>query len=135
MWDEPVTNRTMYNKGYLNDDMLNRIESNCSYIAEQLFSYGYQISLVTKTDWTKTDFPNLNQINRIRDNINELIDVYHKMPDSPDIRYWNSLDWQDANSLEQNLLNLNTILENMVDSFVYTGTLNCGQTMNLPQGG
>ncbi len=127
MWVEPVINRTVYNKGYLNDDVLNRIEDNCSYIAGQLFFYGYQISLVTKTDWTKTDFPDLNQINRIRDNINELIEVYHKMPGSPDIRYWNSLDWQDANSLELNLLNLNTILENMKNSFKYCGTFNCGQ--------
>jgi hypothetical protein len=127
MWVEPVTNRTIYNKGYLNDDVLNRIEGNCSYIAGQLFSYGYQISLVTKTDWTKTDFPDLNQINRIRDNVNELIDVYHKMPGSPDIRYWDSLDWQDTNSLEKNLLNLNTILENMKSSFKYCGTFYVGE--------
>jgi hypothetical protein len=127
MWLEPVTNRTALDKGYLTFEVLNRIEGNCSYIAEQLFLYGYQIEIEAKTDWSMNDFPYAFQINRIRNNINTLIDAYHKLDGSPDIRYWNSLDWQDVNSLEQNLFNLNDILERMKNSFKYCGTFNAGE--------
>lgn len=126
-WQTPVTNRDAINKGYCNHDMLNRIEKNCSYLADQLNYFGYRVDITAKTDWAIDDFPYLIQINRIRDNINVLLDAYFKMPGSPDIRYWNSLNWKDANSLEQNLLNINTLLELMVQSFKYCGEFICGE--------
>lgn len=133
MWIEPITNRTQSDivnktpKGFINDLDLNRIENNCDYLAEQLNKYGYFVVISTKTDWSMDEFPSATEINRIRDNINALLEAYFKMPGSPDIRYWNSLNWQDANSLEQNLLNINTLLGLMVQSFKYCGTFVCGE--------
>ena len=111
-----------YNKGALNLAYdLNRIESNCSYLASQLNYFGYSVSITTKTDWVETDFPFLAEINRVRNNIDTLLDIFYRMPDSPEIRYVNTLDWQDANSLEQNLLNMYSLLQRMVAVFLRCG--------------
>lgn len=118
-------------KPRLNWGDLDRIEINCRYIAEQLNLYGYKVTIITKTDWIMDDFPYQTQIKRIRDNINALISAYHKLINSPEIVYWNSLNWQDANSLEQNLENLNILLELMKQSFKYSGTFYSGQEVVL----
>lgn len=114
-------------KPRLNWGDLDRIELGCKYIAEQLNLYGYKVNITVKTNWDMDDFPYQVQVNRIRDNINALITAYHKLIGSPDIAYYNSLNWQDANSLEQNLLNLNILLELMKQSFKYSGTFYSGQ--------
>jgi hypothetical protein len=130
-WTEPTTNRSKSNKGYFNIEVINRIESNCEYLEEQLNSYGYTISIITKTDWETSDFPYLTEINRIRDNVNALLEAYYTQDDSPDITYWNSLNWEDANSLEENLKNIYDLLELMAENFKYAGTFYAGQEVIL----
>ena len=133
MWIEPVIDRTQSDvinktpKGFINDIDLNRIEINSKYLAEQLNKYGYKVMIFTKIDWDMIKFPSTTEINRIRDNVNVLLEAYFKMPGSPDIKYWNYLNWQDANSLEQNLLNINILLGLMVQSFKYCGDFACGE--------
>ena len=114
------------NKGSLNYIDLNRIENNCDYIANQLNVYGHSIAIAVKTDWTVRDFPYRSQIDRIRDNVDDMLDALHRLPDSPDIRYWDSLDWNDANSLEQNLCNLYGLLQRMADVFLICGNAHGG---------
>ncbi|MDD4564761.1 MAG: hypothetical protein PHE79_04720 [Eubacteriales bacterium] len=114
------------NKGALNYPDLNRIESNCSYVAGQLRSYGYNVEVVVKTDWAMTDFPYRPQIDRIWSNVDALLDTFHRLPGSPDIRYWDSLNWQDANSLEQNLLNIYNLLQRMAVVFLRCGDAHGG---------
>lgn len=140
-WITPVVDRTLtdvsyarsnrgnlsYNKGALNlEHDLNRIEGNCEYLVGQLNSYGYLISITVKTDWTEDDFLFQFEVDRIRDNVNAMIDAYHKMQGSPDIRYWDSLDWTDANSLEQNLKNIDTLLQRMTAVFLRCGDAHGG---------
>lgn len=126
-WIEPITNRTNENKGFCNYEMLNRIENNCAFLEEQFNANLFSVSIETKTNWTMSDFPFLSQINRIRDNVNVLRNVYYVMVGSPVIIYHNTLDWIDANSLEQNLKNLNSMLENMKINFKYSGAYIAGQ--------
>lgn len=134
----PITDRTKADvsnktsKGYINYTDLNRIESNCAYLADQLRGYGYSVSIQVKTDWTMQDFPYLSEINRIRDNVNTLIDAYYKLQGSPDIRYVDTLNWQDVNSLEQNIKNLDILLQRMIAGFRYCGTFYSGQGVILP---
>jgi hypothetical protein len=143
---EPITDRTQAdadyanahpdnatpNKGALNFQDLNRIESNCAYLSAQLNAYGYNQSIMVKTNWMVQDFPYQEDIDRIRNNINTLITVYYKLQYSPDIHYWDSLDWNDANSLEQNIKNIDTLLQRMISGFRYSGTFYSGQEVILP---
>lgn len=119
------------NKGALDPVMLNRIETNCRYVSEQLNGYGYYVRAECKTDWTEWDWPTQGQIDRIRGNVSAMIASFCKLQGSPDIRYWDSLDWQDANSLEQNLANLDEAIRLMVDGFRRSGTFAAGQDFAL----
>jgi hypothetical protein len=138
---QPITDRTRVdvdyadarpgnatpNKGALNLEIdLNRIEINCAYLAGQLAGYGYPVSITVKTDWTMQDFPYLSHVDRIRDNVNTLLDAFHWLRGSPEIRYWNSLDWQDVNSLEQNISNIDILLQRMAAVFLRSGDAHGG---------
>lgn len=122
------------NKGALNYTDLSRIETNCQYIEQQLNRHGYYVYLITKTDWAVTDFPTHGEIDRIRRNVGKLISCYAQMPGSPDIRFWDSLDWQDTNSLEQNLANIDTLIQWMMAGFRRCGGFNfySGEGVTLP---
>ena len=136
----PITDRTLSdvnyaaanpanaaaNKGALNYTDLNRIESNCAYVADQLQGYGYDISIAVKTDWMMQDFPYRSQIDRIRGNVDALLDALYRLPGSPEIKYWESLDWNDVNSLEQNILNFDILLQRMAAVFLICGDAHGG---------
>lgn len=140
-WITPITDRTRAdvdyanaypdraedNKGALNlETDLNRIEGNCEYLSGLLNEYGYPVSITVKTDWTKADKPTQSHIDRIRDNVNALIEAYKTTPGSPEIIYHNYLDWIDVNSLELNLKNINSLLQDMIAGFKYCGVFYCG---------
>ena len=137
-WITPIIDRVLSDvsnktsKGYINAVDLNRIENTCSYLADQLNSYGYSVSITVKTDWTMEDFPYPSEIDRIRDNVNALITAYYKLQGSPDIRYVDTINYEDANSLEQNIKNIDTLLQNMISGFRYSGTFFSGQEVIFP---
>lgn len=125
---EAYPNNTSNNKGALNFEYdLNRIEQNCEYLARLLNDYGYNQSITIKTNWTIQDFPYQKEIDRIRNNINTLITVYHKLQGSPDIVYHDTLSFTDVNSLEQNIKNIDTLLQRMIASFRYCGEIYGGE--------
>lgn len=84
-------------------------------------------TIVKINEWTEAEVIFKPDVDRIRQNIVELKKAYYTMPGSPDIRFWNSLDWVDANSLEQNLQNIYILLDLMVASFIKSGTIKSGQ--------
>lgn len=106
---------------------LNRVENNCKYLAKQLNSYGYAVSVTVKTDWTMYNFPTLAHFSRIRTNIIALISAFAKMGGSPDMDFTTRFIWDDANDFETNLKNLNTLLELMIASFWYGGEIYGGE--------
>lgn len=111
---------------------LNRIEMNCSYLAVELKKHGYIARIRTKTDWKKSDFLTLTQINRVRKNVNILIKGFYKLYGSPDISTTEMLTWREINSLEQNIKNLDTLLQWMIIGYRYSGTFYSGQEVILP---
>lgn len=123
---------TAAHKGVFNYVDWNRIETNCRYLADTLNSYGYYVEIETKTDWVETDYPTKRQVDRIRSNIEALISCYHRKQGSPEIGFGVYFGWEDANSLEQNLENIDTLLGCMVDGFRYSGTFFSGQEVVLP---
>lgn len=139
-WIAPITDRTasdvaMKNsKGmYLAND-LNRVEEDCGYLAEQLNSYGYYVNIIIKTNWNRTDLIYKADLDRIRSNIQDLIDCYSKKAGSPNMDFTTSFNWEDANSLEQNLANIDALLQRMVQGFRRCGGFNfySGSEVILP---
>lgn len=119
-------------KGTMNAHDYNRIENNCVILAELLNRNGYAVNITVKADWIMTDFPYLSEVNRIRDNVNALLDAFARKAGSPKIHYWDSLNWADANALEKNIKNIDILLQEMISGFRYSGTFYSGQEVALP---
>lgn len=64
-------------KGQYNASDLNRVESWCRYLADELNSRGYSINITTKLDWVQTDMRTASEMERIRKNIMKLMTGYH----------------------------------------------------------
>lgn len=111
--DPSIADGTTEYKGALNTSDLNRIEGNCEYLAELLYSCGYTADITVKTNWTTSDFPTLTQFNRIRSNITKLMDVYAQAEDMPDMRSDDRTDYIDVNNMEFDLLRINEFILSM----------------------
>ena len=86
-------------KGAYNYSDLNRVEEWCLYIANILNSYNYSVSIITKTNWSMSDFPTSQELERIRSNINTLKQAYFSFTQIPqNLEY---MTWRKANDIEK----------------------------------
>ena len=92
-----VTNKT--EKGYYNATDLNRVESWCRYLADELNNRGYSITITTKTNWTTSDLRTASEMERIRTNIRALMTGFHYI--SSIYSNANSFDYVKANNWEK----------------------------------
>lgn len=118
-------------KGCLNVTDLNRIESNTRYISHFLQEYGFQMNVTTKTDWTDECLPNVDDVNRIINNIKEIRDKYYEPPGMPSLPQ-TMVSFSDINAIEQSLLLFREMLLDMVRAFRRSGTFRCGEDFRLP---
>lgn len=118
-----VTNRTW--KGYYNASDLNRVESWCRYLADELITAGYNINITTKTNWTQTDMRTSAEMERIRTNIRAIMQGFHYITTI----YSNaeSFNYTKANNWEKILYEIFNLLWGMTDWYVYSGVSNSGQ--------
>lgn len=112
-------------KGAYNYVDLNRIENWCAYIAEQLNSYNYSVSIETKTDWLMSDFPTKTQMKRIRDNVERLKNAFTAITEVPS--NMDKMTYKKANDLERVLYEINKFIANMESSFIYSDEVFAGE--------
>jgi len=120
-------------KGCLNATDLNRIESNTRYISHFLQKYGLQINVTTKVDWTDECLPNVDDVNRIIDNIKEIRNKYYEPAGMPSLPQ-TMVSFSDINAIEQSLLLFKEMLLDMIGAFRRSGTFRCGEGFRLPMG-
>ena len=121
-------------KGALNISDLNRIELNIEYLQQQLLLRGYHVDLEgNKTNWLMVDYIYLTDIDRIRQNVINLVASYYDYLATPTIVLGNDkLLVGDINDLEKVIFDINQILERMVAYFRYCGTFYSAQGVILP---
>jgi hypothetical protein len=116
--------------GCLNYWDLNRIEQDVGYLSDMLNGYGYTQEILCKTDWAMTDFPRVSEVERIRSNVQTLIDAYCAqtvaLPDTLE-----SPDYQVINDLENVLRLMQEMIHRMEESFRRCGPTLCGQGVVL----
>ena len=121
-------------RNYINYIDLNRIENRMQELTEQLNQYKYTNNIETKTDWVKqtgvneiTNFPLKIQIDRIRNNLQILIQSYYIYLSTPTLPYtFEDLDIYKINDVEKILYDLHIIIKNMEKDFKKCGLLLCG---------
>lgn len=115
-------------KGGYNYTDMNRVESAVEYVANKLTLAGYIVTPVVKKNWTGTDKPTVSDIERYMKNvadIREALEAYGNMPDAPTIEQ--KLTYQEANNIEQILLNVDALITRMVNAYFFSGDLFSGE--------
>lgn len=97
-------------KGAYNYTDLNRVETWCEYIKDILNEYGKNVSIQTKTNWNMRDYPTRTQIDRIRDNLDTLKEACYSLT-TEEILYNNTLNYEQANTLEKILYDIDTYIK------------------------
>lgn len=99
-----------------NAEFYNRLETWTTYLAAQLRSYGYAVTVTTR-EWTRTDYPTRTEVDRIRRNVEALQQGFYNLPDWREIVYNNTLGYEQANALEWDLQRVYDWLRAMAGSF------------------
>lgn len=116
-------------KGYYNYTDLNRVEIWCEYLANLLTSYSYPVSITIKKDWAMTDLPNVNDMERIRSNVNAIKTAFHAYTNIPENLEYMTIE--KANAIEKILNEIDFLSKNMISCFRYSNTFNAGESEGL----
>ncbi len=112
-------------KGFYNVDDVNRVEQAVAELSTTLATAGYLVGAVTKTNWSKTDLPTENEMQRFLFNIQLLQNRFHPSAvETPTSMKW--LSYVEANNIEQILFNIEEMRKKMIEAYRYCGTLSCG---------
>lgn len=144
---------TDYKKGNYNFTDLNRLEEWCSYLQKKFNDNGYKLNLNLKLkyytynelknfkysslkemlfielncgNWGMTDIPTLSEINRIRDNIQTLKNNLMTRSTLTIVKN-STMNYNQANILEQILFELDELFTLYEKSLRYCGTFYCGE--------
>ena len=118
-----IDNRTL--KGEYRAEDLNRVETWCEFLADELNQVGYSISIVTKTDWTKEDMRTAEDMERIRSNIKLIMQGYYSITSiEANAEQFNFIK---ANNWEKILYEIYWLMFGMKNYYVYSGVCNSGQ--------
>lgn len=108
--------------GVYNATDMNRVGAAVDYIVGRMKEVGYAPVVSTKTDWVKADIPTPAQREQYLANIRTLraqLTVYPSTPPVPaDMRH---LTWQEANDIEQILVDLDDLLTKSSRSLYFSG--------------
>lgn len=115
-------------KGAYNASDLNRVGAAVAYVAGRLNGYGYAVTVNPKQDWTVSDIPTAGQMDTYLRDVAALrgaIAVMASTPPTPDSA--SNLTWQEANDIEQILLDVDELLTRMAAAWFYSGDLYAGE--------
>lgn len=115
-------------KGAYNASDLNRVGAAVAYVAGRLNGYGYYVSVSPKQDWTANDIPTAGQMVTYIQDVAALrgaIAVMDSTPPTPDSA--SGLTWQEANNIEQIILDVDELLTRMAAAWFYSGDLFSGE--------
>ena len=130
-WTQPMYDRTLTDvqqqtsKGFCNASDLNRVEENCTVLAEML-----GVVITTKA-WQRTDFPTVSEIDRISSNIAALRAAYYTRQSTPATPEHPLNTWQKWNAAEAILHDLHSIYTANLEAVQRSGELILGETIGV----
>ena len=112
-------------KAYIDFEDLNRIEAAILFISERLNAAGYENTITSRsTEWVMQDIRTQEDMDRLRDNIRVLRNAFGTClattPDTPTNITYKSIE--QANAIEQILVDLDALETNMEMEYRYCGT-------------
>lgn len=115
-------------KGAYNHTDMNRVESLVEKFVARFREGGVNLSLVTKTDWTRSDWPTSTDMSRYFSNVAAIraaAVVDAKTPEAPTVKM--PFDYNRANDIEKILMTVNNWLNRVEAARMYSGDLYLGE--------
>lgn len=114
---------------------LNRIEQRMRELSDALNKNIYPQVIHTKTDWeyqgdvsSRDNIPTLSHLNRMRENMQILIDAFYTYPTTPKLpESFENLTIYSMNDIEKILHDLHYLIEGMKSEFIYCDTVYCSE--------
>ena len=119
---------SVHQKGAYTYEDLNRVESAVAYVANRLTAFGYDPSIRPVETWSVEDKPNKEDFDRYFGNvalIRSAITVFKSTPVTPNSVV--GFDVNQANALEQILVDVDQILDNIQAAWFFLGDLYTGE--------
>lgn len=113
-------------KGMLTINTLNRIETKQEELKNLFNEIGYWNTPITNKTWGENDIFNVDEFQRILNNTNILRQaffVYKATPNTPPISFY----WDDINSLEKILHDLDVMINDVKSNYRECGTFESGE--------
>lgn len=115
-------------KGSYNATDLNRVGGAVQYVATRLKGVGYPVVVHPKQDWQTTDIPTSAQLYTYLQNVATIRAALAVLPSTPPVPDdMQQLTWQEANNIEQILLDVDMLVSNMIQAWFYAGDLYSGE--------
>lgn len=115
-------------KGAYNAFDLNRVGAAVNYLAERLVNYGYVVSVDPKIDWMMEDFPTPTEMDYYLDQVRIIKNSIVNLPTTPALPSdMQGLTFEEANAIEQVLLDVDAVLTLSQKCWLYSGELFAGE--------
>jgi hypothetical protein len=118
-------------KGAYNKDDLNRVGEALNYLRDRLTEANYityQTNFTAKTNWTITSIPTADDLTyylKCVSNIREAMAQFETTPHAPTDT--GALDYEEANNIEKILIDVETLINNMLAARLYCGDVFAGE--------
>ena len=115
-------------KGAYNASDLNRVGAAVAYVAGRLKGYGYAVSVSPRQDWQVSDIPTPESMTAYLADVAALRAALTVAADTPEVpEDMERLTWQEANDIEQILVDVDELLTRMAAAWFYSGDLYAGE--------
>lgn len=115
-------------KGAYNASDMNRVGEAVAYVAGRLTDCGYAAPVSPKTDWTEDDEPSTDQLASYLADISTIRGALAVLPSTPATpAEIDGRTHQEANDIEQILLDVDALISNMEQAWHYSGDLYAGE--------
>lgn len=115
-------------KGAYNASDLNRVGAAVAYVAGRLTGYGYAVNVSPRQDWQGADIPTPESMTAYLADVAALRAALTVAAGTPEVpEDMEQLTWQEANNIEQILVDVDELLTRMAAAWFYSGDLYAGE--------
>ena len=113
---------------------LDRVEKCTIDITERLNNYGYHFTINAKDNWTLDEEINIDDINRVKNNLQKIKDNFYVLINTPEIPSIEktSINYIDANNIEKILFDINILIGRMEEGIRYCNCMYAGDDLGMP---
>ena len=128
MTEDERTAWTLGLKGTYNSSDLNRVGNAVNYVAGRLEDAGYSVPVDPKIDWLESDIPTESSMERYLEDVETIRSTLTVLPGTPEVPDdMVGLTYEEANDIERILLAVDTLITNMINAYLYSNEINCGE--------